>query len=435
MIDVADFQRRMIAARAYTTSLFADLDEGDFRRQVHPEFSPPGWHLGHIAVTEAFWILQRCGRAAPLNPGYETLFSPLETPKAQRTRLPAAGEVLAYLDRVRERTFAFLEREDWSDDHALLGEGRILNMLLQHEEQHGELVLLIRNLLAAADYDAGRNGSASGSAKPFRRGDTSRPPAPAALSPASDAVLHVPAGTFAMGSDRCAATLDNERPRHQAETRAFLIDRTPVSNAEFLDFVERDGYRETDHWTPDGWRWRTEQRAEHPFYWRPQGRGEWIEVGPFGSTPLDPRRPVTGVSWYEADAYARAAGKRLPTEAEWEKAAQGSTDNGTDAATGRLDSVGHVWEWTQTWFAPYPGFRAFPYEGYSVPYFDGRHRVLRGGSWATRPHVRRPTFRNWYHPGMRAVFAGFRCATDAPRAAAGRRSGPEHRALRSHGNA
>ena len=247
-------------------------------------------------------------------------------------------------------------------------------------------------------------------------------------------MLHVPAGAFAMGSDRCAATLDNERPRHQAETYAFLIDRTPVSNAEFLDFVERGGYRETDHWTPDGWRWRTEQRAEHPFYWRPQGRGEWIEVGPFGSTPLDPRRPVTGVSWYEADAYARAAGKRLPTEAEWEKAARGQpAENGTDP--GRLGEVGHVWEWTQTWFAPYPGFRAFPYEGYSVPYFDGRHRVLRGGSWATRPHVRRPTFRNWYHPGMRAVFAGFRCATDAPRAAAGRRSGPEHRALRSHGNA
>ena len=434
MIDVADFQRRMIAARAYTTSLFADLDERDFRRQVHPEFSPPGWHLGHIAVTEAFWILQRCGRAAPLNPDYETLFSPLETPKAQRTRLPAAGEVVAYLDRVRERTFAFLERGDWRDDHPLLREGRILNVLLQHEEQHGELVLLIRNLLAAADYDAGRNGAASRSAEPFHCGDTFQPPAPAALPPASDAMLHVPAGWFAMGSDRCAATLDNERPRHQAETRAFLIDRTPVSNAEFLDFVERGGYREKCHWTPDGWRWRTEQRAEHPFYWRPQGRGEWIEVGPFGTAPLDPRRPVTGVSWYEADAYARAAGKRLPAEAEWEKAARGQpAENGTGA--GRLGEVGHVWEWTQTWFAPYPGFRAFPYEGYSVPYFDGRHRVLRGGSWATRPHVRRPTFRNWYHPGMRAVFAGFRCATDAPRAAAGRRSGPEHRALRSHGNA
>ena len=288
--------------------------------------------------------------------------------------------------------------------------------------------MLIRNLLAAADYDTGRNGATPRSAEPFYRGGAFRPRALA-----SNAMLHVPAGGFVMGSDRCAATLDNERPRHRAETRALLIDRTPVRNAEFLDFVERGGYRETRHWTPDGWRWRTEQRVEHPFYWRPQGRGEWIVVGPCGTAPLDPRRPVMGVSWYEADAYARAAGKRLPTEAEWEKAARGQpTENGTDAD--RLGEVGHVWEWTQTWFAPYPGFRAFPYEGYSVPYFDGRHRVLRGGSWATRSHVRRLTFRNWYHPGMRAMFAGFRCATDAPRAATGRRSGPEHCAVRSHGN-
>ena len=425
MIDVADFQRRMTAARAYTTSLFADLDARDFCRQVHPEFSPPGWHLGHIGATEAFWIVQQCGHAAAPNPDYETLFSPLETPKAQRTRLPAACEVAAYLDHVREEAFAFLERGGWEDDHALLGEGRIVNMLLQHEEQHGELVLLIRNLLAAADYDAGRNGPGSRSAKPC--GDTSRPPVPATLPPASDAMLPIPAGTFAMGSDRCAATLDNERPRHQARTRAFLIDRAPVSNAEFLDFVECGGYRETRYWTPDGWHWRREQNVEHPFHWRRQSRGEWIEVGPFGSAPLDPRRPVMCVSWYEADAYARAAGKRLPTEAEWEKAAQGPTDDGTDAATGRLDSVGHVWEWTQTWFAPYPGFRAFPYEGYSVPYFDGRHRVLRGGSWATRAHVRRPTFRNWYHPGMRAVFAGFRCAEDVPSVPTGRGNGPSPR--------
>ena len=422
MIDVADFQCRMTAARAYTTSLFTDLDARDFCRQVHPEFSPPGWHLGHIGATEAFWIMQQCGRGAAPNPDYETLFSPLETPKAQRTRLPAACEVAAYLDHVREEAFAFLERGSWDDDHALLGEGRILNMLLQHEEQHGELVLLIRNLLAAADYDADRNGPVSRSAKPC--GDTSHPLVPAPLPPPSDAMLPIQAGTFAMGSDRCAATLDNERPRHQARTRAFLIDRAPVSNAEFLDFVERGGYREPRYWTPDGWHWRREQNVEHPLHWRRQSRREWIEVGPFGIAPLNPRRPVMCVSWYEADAYARAAGKRLPTEAEWEKAAQGPTGDGTDAAGGQLDSVGHVWEWTQTWFAPFPGFRAFPYEGYSVPYFDGRHRVLRGGSWATRPHVRRPTFRNWYHPGMRAVFAGFRCAEDAPSAPTGRGNGP-----------
>ena len=410
MIDIADFRQRMVEARAYTQSMFAAIEPADFCRQVHAEFSPVGWHLGHIGVTEGFWILQQCQRAASLSSEYDLIFSPLDNPKENRVNLPAAQEVCAYLDAVRARVFTFLERGDWPDNHPLLGEGRILNMLLQHEEQHTETILLILNLLAARRFDRGDEGSASSTAAPRR-----------SLPPHSDhtRMVRIPAGAYSMGSDDSAHTLDNERPARQVWLEEFRIDPTPVTNADFLEFMDAGGYQNPAWWSRQGWCWREQNQIAHPLYWRPGStQGRWLEIAPFGVSPLDPAQPVRCVSWYEAEAYARCVGKRLPTEAEWEKAAWWEAER--HAAAGQSDSpesglglLGGVWEWTNTWFHPYPGFRAFPYDGYSVPYFDQHHRVLRGGSWATRKHVLRSTFRNWYHPGMRAVFAGLRCAKDA----------------------
>ncbi len=403
MIDIADFQQRMVEARAYTKSLFAAIDPHDFNRQAHPEFSPVGWHLGHIGVIEGFWILQQCQRAPSLSSEYGALFSPLENPKENRGHLPAASEILAYLDDVRARVFAFLERGEWPDTHPLLGEGRLLNMLLQHEEQHTETIVLILNLLAAGRFDAGEGDLCPSPSAPCRR-----PP------PCSNqkTMVRIPAGAYRMGSDDSARTLDNERPVQPVWLAEFWIDPTPVTNADFLAFMEAGGYQNPAWWSRQGWHWREKNQMTHPLHWRPGGtRGRWLEIDPFGVSLLDPAQPVRCVSWYEAETYAGWVGKRLPTEAEWEKAAWWEAAQ-ADPPASRLGLLGGVWEWTHTWFQPYPGFRAFPYAGYSVPYFDQHHRVLRGGSWATRRHVLRSTFRNWYHPGMRAVFAGFRCAKD-----------------------
>ena len=405
MIDIADFQRRMVEAREYTKSLFAAIEPEDFCRQAHAEFSPVGWHLGHIGVTEGFWILQQCQHVASLSPEYDVVFSPLENPKENRGNLPASSEVFAYLDEVRTRVFTFLERGDWPDSHPLLGEGRILNMLLQHEEQHTETVLLILNLLAARRFDAGDGRTFSAQAAPRRS-----PPPQAGRT----TMVRIPAGAYRMGSDDSARTLDNERPARQVRLKEFWIDPTPVTNADFLEFMDAGGYQNPAWWSQQGWHWREAHHIAHPLYWRPRStQGHWLEITPFGVSPLDPAQPVRGVSWYEAEAYTRCVGKRLPTEAEWEKAAWWEAASKSELASPRFGLLGGVWEWTNTWFHPYPGFQAFPYDGYSVPYFDQHHRVLRGGSWATRRHVLRPTFRNWYHPGMRAVFAGLRCAKDA----------------------
>jgi ergothioneine biosynthesis protein EgtB len=445
MNRVVTIRQQMEEARAQTLRLCTRVNDDDLRRQIHHEFSPIGWHLGHIGVTEAYWILQQCQGEPTPSAAYDRFFTPTDTPKPARVHLPARDEILAYLHTVRERVLNFLASADCDSDHPLLRDARIFNMLLQHEEQHQETMSLILCLLAAGRHEKER---------PFQFQSRRMPPHPGLLSRgerettllADDNMALVPAGSFVRGSNDIARTLDNERPQHMVFVPAFLIDRHPVTNAEFLSFITSNGYHARSCWSVEGWQWRELSKVEHPLYWREQRRGEWIEIGLQKTAPLEPRHPVQCVSWYEADAYARWIGKRLPTEEEWEKAASWDperqekrfypwgerepdshtcNDNAHNEGTtpvdqhpagrspsGCDDMLGNVWEWTATWFEPYAGFAASPYEGYSVPYFDQRHRVLRGGSWATRRHILRATFRNWYHPWMREIFAGFRCAKD-----------------------
>lgn len=371
--------------RAGTLQQFEDIGEADFRRQPHPGFSPVGWHLGHIAYTEALWLLAEAGGEPLPFPELEPVFHVDGLPKAERGNLPSVDEVRDYAGAVRERLWRRLETAD------LDREERLWCFILQHESQHSETIAFLRQ------YERG-----CAPCRPeMRPGDFD-----------SEAMVPVPAGPVSVGAGGPWA-LDNERPRHVIEIGDFRIGRYPVTQAQFRRFIDAGGYRERRWWSAEGWAWRKAERVEAPLYWRPGAEDH----------------PVCGVSWYEAEAYCRYAGARQPTEFEWEKAAAGAgldcnhdqTSGGTtpvwahpagESMVGARDMLGNVWEWTGSAFTGYPGFAWFPYEGYSRAWFDGRHRVLRGASWASRPWVVRATMRNWYTPDTRQILAGFRIARD-----------------------
>jgi iron(II)-dependent oxidoreductase len=311
----------------------------------------------------------------------------------------------------------------------LLDAGFAFGMIAQHEQQHDETMLITHQL---------RQGPAVLDAPP-----PARAPAEALRLPAE---VLVPGGPFTMGNSTDAWALDNERPAYRVHIAPFFLDTAPVTCGDYLGFIEDGGYHEPRWWAPDGWSMVCEHRMAAPLFWTREG-GRWLRRRFGVIEPVPHEEPVLHISWYEADAYARWAGRRLPTEAEWEKAARhdpatgrsrcypwGDDDPGPDYANlgqrhlrpavagsypdgasplGIRQLMGDVWEWTASDFLPYPGFRAFPYREYSEVFFGDRYKVLRGGSFAVDPVVCRGTFRNWDHPVRRQIFAGFRTARDA----------------------
>jgi iron(II)-dependent oxidoreductase len=245
----------------------------------------------------------------------------------------------------------------------------------------------------------------------------------------------IPGGTFVMGTSDDPWAYDNERPEHDVTLAPFRIDTTPTTNGSYRAFVDAGGYDDSRLWTDAGWAWRQEAALEAPQFWHREGGGAWSRrrFGRVEDLPLD--EPVQHVCWYEADAFARWSGGRLPTETEWEIAAAGATiehsnlwragphrfgpsdvtRSPADATSkwGVRQMFGDVWEWTASDFGAYPGFVAFPYREYSEVFFGPDYKVLRGGSWATHPAAMRASFRNWDYPVRRQIFSGFRCARDA----------------------
>jgi gamma-glutamyl hercynylcysteine S-oxide synthase len=360
------------------------ISDADLNRQHDPLMSPLVWDLGHIAAFEDVWICRETGREL-LRPDLAAVYDADETPRAHRGDLPylRRNEAVAYMDAVRERSLS-----------ALGGVSPfIAEMLIQHEHQHNETML---QTLQLAD---------PGVFAPERRRPAGAAASGSALVEAGPAELGDPGDGFAY---------DNERPRHAIELGAYRIDRAPVTNGRYREFVDEGGYRRRELWAEEGWAFREREGWEGPRYWTSDGGERRFDR----TDELEDELPVMHVSWFEADAYARWRGARLPSEAEWEHAAglaepeRGALDQLGFGPGPAGPFVGDCWEWTSTEFAGYPGFEAYPYREYSEVFFDSGYRVLRGASWATRPRVARPTFRNWDHPQRRQIFAGFRCAED-----------------------
>lgn len=352
-------------ARRATLALVDPLGEQDLERVHSPIMSPLAWDLGHIAAYEDLWLAHRHGGMSLLRPDLADLYDAFETPRAVRGEIDALGpaEARAYLQEVRARTVEVIA-------HQGVGDGFISEMVLRHELQHSETMrqtMAIAGLLSHGDQAA-----------------INRPLAEVE----GGQWLEVPAGPFQMGAGPEGFAYDNERPRHSVDTAGFRIARNPVSCESWMRFAEDGGYEEREWWSPEGWAWKQEH-----------------QIGPYPAlTATDPKAPACHISWFEADAFARAHGARLPSEAEWEKAA---------VCSDGLGAVGRVWEWTKTPFYGYPGFVAYPYREYSEVFFGDGYRVLRGGSWATTPRVASLTFRNWDLPQRRQIFAGLRLASDA----------------------
>jgi iron(II)-dependent oxidoreductase len=407
---------RLEATRSRTLALLEPLGPGDMARQADPIMSPPVWDLGHIAAYEELWLVRRLTGRPSLHPRLQDAYDAFETPRARRTEVEILDEEGArrYLADVRERALEALARADLSEGgDELTAGGFVFEMVAEHEAQHTETVLQALQLLPAGAYRPPAR-------RPLPRGDGS-----------SGGWVEVPGGAFTMGAAERGFAYDCERPAHRRELAPFLIARDPVSAGEHLAFMADDGYGRPEFWSAEGWEWRCHEAAEAPLHWERDGEGGWLARSFDRLEPVDPGRPLCHVSAHEADAHARWAGARLPTEAEWEGAAQGAE---ADRAAANLDQLafgpaplgaypacpggcrgmlGDVWEWTATAFEGYPGFRAFPYPEYAEVFFGPRYRVLRGGSWATQPIAVRASFRNWDLPERRQIFAGLRLARDA----------------------
>jgi iron(II)-dependent oxidoreductase len=417
----AELDRKLTETRNRTLWMLDQVPDDYLRVRVHSFYSPIGWHFGHVGRTEEYWVCAATG-ADPCDEGLSFLYADLEdNPKDNRVNIPDRAGTLDYLARTREFVREELLRADLDSDNPFLTDGYAWEFAIQHECQHQETIAEMMQLI-----------------------QKQRPARGVALFPWQAGIkpemIDVPGGSFIMG-DADIHGYDNEKDPHRVEVAPFRIARHPVTSHQWTEFMDDGGYDRPELWTEEGWLWKLSENAAAPEYW--VGPKDYRYFGPFGARAIHPDEPVNCVSLHEAEAYARWAGKRLPTEAEWEyvaSAGPGSTkrrfawgdrepnheracfalDNWAPAPVGSHpegvsplgihDLSGNTWEWTASPFLPYPGFRAFPYDGYSKAHMLGKHFGCRGGSWATSSVILRSTFRNWYVPTYRQGFLGLRLA-------------------------
>ncbi|WP_175584320.1 ergothioneine biosynthesis protein EgtB [Nocardia cyriacigeorgica] len=414
-------------ARSRSAALTDCLDEAELVAQHSRLMSPLVWDLAHIGNQEELWLVRDVGGREPVRADIDELYDAFKHARANRPALPLLnpGQARDYVGTVRDKVWDVLDRSSLRGAPLVDG-GFAFGMIAQHEQQHDETMLATHQLRAGAAV-------------------LSAPAAPTGTASVTGEAI-IPAGQFMMGTSTDPWALDNERPAHPVHVPGFAIDAAPVTNEQYLAFLADGGYERPELWSGRGWAHRVEAGLVAPQFWERDPAGQWWRRVFGVMTPLRPHQPVVHVCWFEAEAYARWAGKRLPTEAEWEKAARHDPetdrsrrypwgDSDADAAHANLGQrhlepaevgaypsgaspsgvhqlIGDVWEWTASGFEAYPGFRAFPYREYSEVFFGGDYRVLRGGSFGTDPVACRGTFRNWDHPIRRQIFAGFRLARD-----------------------
>jgi gamma-glutamyl hercynylcysteine S-oxide synthase len=417
------------SVRAQTLQLFDfATSEQVLRTEPMSGFRPLLWHLAHIGVYQNYWVLQRCAGQSSINPSYDVHFDPIKTPREEAKVLPTRAEIEGYLAETLRLVERFLETTDLQSPSGDTGlrPSYALDLVLEHEMQHQETIAFVMQSLPYASKKAG--------------------PAPAeGRRAAPPAEILVPAVRTSIGGTNRGFVYDNELARHPVELTTFLIDRDLTTNREYAEFVAAGGYSNRELWSADGWLWKESAAVGAPRYW--SGGPSWDERSFFSQTGLRQDAPVTGISCFEAEAYAAFRDKRLPSEEEWEVAASwdpvrgimrrfpwgdepadgrrkgsvrglwGTTPVGTfpenGSALGLHDVIGNVWQWTSSEFRGYPGFESYPYPEYSQAWFDGDHRVSRGGSWFTDAALARTSFRNFYRRQFSQAFIGVRCARDA----------------------
>ncbi|MFS8038181.1 ergothioneine biosynthesis protein EgtB [Xanthobacter sp. AM11] len=413
----ADLLARFHATRQLTEDLARDLGPEDQTVQSMPDCSPTKWHLAHVSwFFETFLLLAHLPGYAAAHPQFAYLFnSYYEAAGSRHPRFarglitrPTVAEVAAYRRRV---THAMDTLVAGADEGKMAALAPLVEIGINHEQQHQELILMdLLNLFAANPL------------KPaYRPG-----PMPVAEPAGEAAFLSYPGGIFEIGHDGGGFAYDNEGPRHAVLLRPFRLAARAVTNGEWMAFMADDGYRRPDLWLADGWARVKAGEFTAPLYWQAAGAGfEAMTLA--GPQPVDPAAPVVHVSYYEADAFARWSGRRLPSEAEWEVAARDLPVEGNFLGAGLLrpraaprcgavpaQMFGDVWEWTQSPYVAYPGYRPAPgalgeYNGK----FMSNQMVLRGGSCATPDGHARATYRNFFYPHQRWPFAGLRLAEDA----------------------